>query len=216
MMTPKFVVVAVYCALATAVSLTAAQPAFVFHFDPATVAGIEGSIRFKYDGDDSSVATVSAALDFSHVNQSAVRAFDRTCTEPVTEYKWHIHVQWSSRRRSASFGQCSLRATGNHYDPLFACSPDSEHIDLPQCRAKSANYGCNPKNYAMNPRVCEKGDLSGKFGNFLLNDEQRVTGKWVDKHFPLSSENRPNWSIVLHAVCGNHATRIGCAVEEEA
>ncbi|KAG3079741.1 hypothetical protein PI124_g6667 [Phytophthora idaei] len=212
-MTVKLFVAAVFCAV---VSLAAAQPAFVYHFDAATAAGVEGAIRFKYASDDSSIAVISAALDFSRVNQSAIRAFDRMCVGPVTEYKWHIHVRWASRLRSTSFGQCSLRATGNHYDPLFACSPDSEHIDLPQCKAKSVKYACNPENYARDPRVCEKGDLSGKFGNLVLNDEQKVTGTWVDKHAPLPSENRPSWSIVLHAVCDHHATRFACAKEEEA
>ncbi|KAG7388997.1 ATP-dependent DNA helicase Q4 [Phytophthora pseudosyringae] len=213
-MTLKLVVAAVFCFVAAVVSISDAQPTFVYHFDAATAAGVKGSIRFKYAGNNSSIAVVSAALDFSRVDQSAVQAFDRACVEPVTEYKWHIHARWSSRDRSASFAQCSLRATGNHYDPLFACSPDSEHVDLPRCKAKSAKYTCNPENYAENARLCEKGDLSGKFGNLVLSDEQTVMGKWTDKYFPLPSENRPNWSIVLHAVCGNHATRIACAKEE--
>ncbi|OWY98418.1 hypothetical protein PHMEG_00030826 [Phytophthora megakarya] len=191
-----------------------ANPAFVYHFDAASAAGIEGAIHVNYAGYDSSVATISAALDFSQVDQIAIRAFDRVCVEPVTEYKWHIHVRWSSPQRSASFGKCAIGATGNHLDPLFACSPDSEHIDQPQCKARSLKYACSPANYAKNPLVCEKGDLSGKFGNFVLNDEQKVTGEWVDKHFPLPSENRP--SIVLHAICGNHPVRIACAVEEVA
>ncbi|KAH7464921.1 hypothetical protein PRIC1_009762 [Phytophthora ramorum] len=215
-MSLNLLVTAVFCVIAALVSLTAAQPAFVYHFDADSAAGIEGAIHFKYAGDDSSIATVSAALDFSRVNASAVRAFDRLCAEPVTEYKFHIHVRWSSALRSASFGQCSLRAAGNHYDPLFACSPDSEHVDSPQCRSKVAKYACNPTNYAKDPRVCEEGDLSGKFGNLVLNSEHKAAGTWVDTHFPLASENRPSWSIVLHAVCGAHATRIACAVEEKA
>jgi hypothetical protein len=215
-MTLKLVLAAVYGALVLAVCRATAQPAAAFRLDAASAAGIGGTIRVKYAGYNSSIAAVSAALDFSRVNQSAIQAFDPACSERVTEYKWHIHVRWSARRHSASFGQCALRATDNHYDPLFACSPDSEHIDLPMCRAKSAAYACNPTNYAKDPRSCEKGDLSGKFGNLVLNEEQKVTGEWIDKHFPLPSENRPSWSIVLHAVCNNHSTRVACAVEEKA
>ncbi|KAG6616496.1 uncharacterized protein IUM83_13037 [Phytophthora cinnamomi] len=213
-MTLKLVVFAAYCAVAAIV--VAAQPAFVYRFDAASAAGVEGAIHFKYAGEDSPVAAISAALDFSRVNQSAIRAFDPLCVEPVTQYKWHIHVRWSSRDRSSSFRECSLAATGNHYDPLFACSPDSEHIDTPECQARAAKYACNPRNYAMDPRSCEKGDLSGKFGNLVLNAEQKAFGQWIDKHAPLPTENRPSWSIVLHAVCGNHATRVACAVEEKA
>ncbi|ETK96867.1 hypothetical protein L915_00511 [Phytophthora nicotianae] len=211
-MTLNFFLVAAFYAV---ISLVAAQPVFVYRFDAATAGGVEGTIRFKYASDDSSVAVISAALDFSRVNQSAIRAFDRICAGPVTEYEWHIHVRWASRHRSTAFEHCSLRATGNHYDPLFACGPSSEHIDLPKCKARSAKYACNPENYARNPLYCEKGDLSGKFGNFVLNDEKKMTGTWVDKHAPLPSENRPSWSIVLHAVCDNHTTRFACAKEEE-
>ncbi|GMF65731.1 unnamed protein product [Phytophthora lilii] len=215
-MTLKLVVAVAFCAILAVSSLVAAQPAFVYHFDAASAAGVEGAIHFRYAGDASSSSTVSAALDFSRVNQSAVQSFDRMCAGPVTEYKWHIHVRWSSSQRSASSKQCSMPATGNHYDPLFACSPDSEHVDSPQCKAKIAKYSCNPTSYGKNPRVCEKGDLSGKFGNLVPNKDFKVTATWIDHHFPLPSENRPTWSIVLHAVCGNHATRIACAVEEEA
>ncbi|EGZ15021.1 hypothetical protein PHYSODRAFT_506511 [Phytophthora sojae] len=212
-MTLQLVVFAVYCAVSAVVGHAAAQPAFVYRFDAATAAGVEGAILFKYAGDNSPVAAVSAALDFSRVSQSAIQAFDPRCVEPVTQYKWHIHVRWSSRHRSAAFAQCSARATGNHYDPLFACSPDSQHIDTPQCQARAAEYACNPRNYAKDPRSCEKGDLSGKFGNLVLNADQKAYGKWIDKHAPLPSENRPSWSIVLHAVCGNHTVRMTCAVE---
>ncbi|GMF42661.1 unnamed protein product [Phytophthora fragariaefolia] len=215
-MTTKLAAFAVCCAIATFFALTASQPGLVFRYDAATAAGIDGAIHVKYAGEDSPVAAISAVLDFSRVNQSAIQTFDPSCVTPVAEYKWHIHVRWSSRHSSASFGQCLLPATGNHYDPLFACSADSEHIDAPQCRARATKYSCNPKSYAKSPSSCEKGDLSGKFGNFMLNAEQKASGKWIDQHFPLPSETRPSWSIVLHAVCGNHATRVACAVEEKA
>ncbi|KAG2526921.1 hypothetical protein BBO99_00002651 [Phytophthora kernoviae] len=215
MLTLKAFVTTLLYAIAGPTLHAVTQPTLLFRFDDSSAAGIQGVIHVKYAGDNSTVATIHAALDFSRVNPAAIRAFDRLCTAPVTAFKWHIHVRWSSRMRSASFGQCSLAATGNHYDPLFACSPESEHINSPECKARSTDYACNPQNYALNPRSCEKGDLSGKFGELVLNNNNQAGGTWVDKHFPSSSENRLDWSIVLHAVCGDHTTRVACAVEQE-
>ncbi|RLN87458.1 hypothetical protein BBJ28_00017194 [Nothophytophthora sp. Chile5] len=194
--------------------LAATGPTFVYNYDPAQAAGVAGAIRVHYPSPDSTVAHISVALDFSEVKQSAIRAFSSVCTEPVTAYEWHIHVRWSAPTRSADFGLCSFAATGNHYDPLFACGPDSEHAGSPECKLKTPSYDCNPAGYAVNPLSCEKGDLSGKFGDLVLDSDKKVTGMWVDEHYPLPSENSPEWSIVLHAVCGTNLPRISCAVGE--
>ncbi|POM69217.1 ATP-dependent DNA helicase [Phytophthora palmivora] len=144
----------------TIVSVAAAHsPSYLYKFDAANAAGVDGSIHVKYTGEDSSTATITAALDFSRVDQAKVAAFDGNCTETVTSYKWHIHTKWSS-----------------------------------------------------NPLVCEKGDLSGKFGAFNLDQDSTVSAEWTDEHYPLPAENTATWSIVLHAVCGKETPRIACAV----
>ncbi|POM60106.1 hypothetical protein PHPALM_31076 [Phytophthora palmivora] len=197
----------------TIVSVAAAHsPSYLYKFDAANAAGVDGSIHVKYTGEDSSTATITAALDFSRVDQAKVAAFDGNCTETVTSYKWHIHTKWSSSLTSDSFQQCSKSATDNHYDPLRACGPASEYIAEPECKEKSLTYACNPTNYSTNPLVCEKGDLSGKFGAFNLVQDSTVSAEWTDEHYPLPAENTATWSIVLHAVCGKETPRIACAV----
>uniref|UniRef100_H3GXP3 Uncharacterized protein n=1 Tax=Phytophthora ramorum TaxID=164328 RepID=H3GXP3_PHYRM len=200
------------CALAAALAVVAAQPSYVYKFDAATAGGVDGSIQVKYTGEDSSTATITAALDFSGVDQAEIAAFDGNCTEDVTSWKWHIHTKWNSTLSSDSFKQCSKAATDNHYDPLKACGPASEYVADPECKAKSKSYSCSPANYTADPLVCEKGDLSGKFGAFKLGEGYTVSEEWTDEHYPLPSESTDTWSIVLHAVCSKESPRIACAV----
>ncbi|KAL3663698.1 hypothetical protein V7S43_011113 [Phytophthora oleae] len=197
------------CALAAVVS---AQPSYVYKFDADTAAGIDGSIQVKYAAEDSSTATITASLDFSGVDQAKIAAFDGNCTEDVTSWKWHIHTKWSSTQSSDAYKQCSKAATDNHYDPLKACGSASEYISEPECKAKSKSYACSPSNYTTDPLTCEKGDLSGKFGALKPGEGSTVSEEWTDEHYPLPSENKDTWSIVLHAVCGKEAPRIACAV----
>jgi hypothetical protein len=201
------------CAFAATVAVVAAQPSYVYKFDAANAAGVDGSIHVQYAGENSSTATITAALDFSRVDQTKIVAFDNNCTaDAVTSWKWHIHTKWSSTLSSDSFKQCAKAATANHYDPLRACGPVSEYNAEPECEAKIKDYACNPANYAADPLVCEKGDLSGKFGAFKLGEDSTVSQQWTDEHFPLPSENKDSWSIVLHAMCGQES-RIACALQ---
>lgn len=203
------------CAFAAALAVIAAQPSYVYKFDAANAGGVDGSIQIKYAGEDSSTATISASLDFSQVDQTKIMAFDNNCTnDAVTSWKWHIHTKWNSTLSSGSFKQCAKAATGNHYDPLKACGPVSEYNAEPECEAKSKSYACKPENYTADPLVCEKGDLSGKFGAFKLSEDSTVSAEWTDEHFPLPSENTDTWSIVLHAMCGQES-RIACALRTE-
>ncbi|KAH7464923.1 uncharacterized protein KRP23_12661 [Phytophthora ramorum] len=143
-----------FAAYAFATALTGAaahSPALVYKFDAADAAGVDGSIQVVYAGEDSSTATITAALDFSAVDQAKLAAFDGNCTEAVTSYKWHIHTKWNSTLSSDSFKQCSKAATDNHYDPLRACGTASEYIAEPECKAKSLTYACNPANYTADP-----------------------------------------------------------------
>lgn len=206
-----------WLALATAYfcfHVALAEPTFVYTFDPALPAGISGAISVTYDSPSSSRATLSADLDFANVDVAGIRSLNANCTSAPTEYQWHIHVKWSAApSTSASFEQCAKAATGNHYDPLRACGPNSEFAETPDCLPKIATYACKPSTYAMNPLECEKGDLSGKLGSFKVDaSTQRVVGTWVDDHFPLVSEISPQWNFILHAVCGNATPRVACAL----
>ncbi|EEY60482.1 uncharacterized protein PITG_21024 [Phytophthora infestans T30-4] len=105
-----------------------ALPAYTYTFDPEYSAGVSGTINVQYGGPFSTFAVITTDLDFSDVDQSEIMAFDGNCTEEVTEYKWHIHVKWPHDYDSESFEQCGLAITGNHYDPLKACGPNSEFV----------------------------------------------------------------------------------------
>jgi len=196
------------------------HPTFLYQFDPDTAAGVSGVVQVKYLSADSTVARVTAALDFGGVDQTAIQSFDGNCTAPVTAYKWHVHVKWSDEQpnASASFGDCAKAITGNHYDPLLACGPNSEFVGTDDCPAdRTKNYACSPANYANDPSVCEKGDLAGKFGDLIvdLDDgdyQDTVFGSWIDDSYPTVGENTPEWNVILHAVCGSATPRIACAV----
>lgn len=193
------------------------QPTFVYTFDPASAAGICGTIRVTYDSPESSRATLSADLDFASVDISGIKSLDANCSSPPVEYQWHIHTKWSfpSPSTSASFARCAKTVTGNHYDPLRACGPNSEFAETPECEPNTPVYACTPVRYAADPLVCEKGDLSGKLGSLKVDQStKRVVGTWVDEHFPLVVEISPQWNIILHAVCGSATPRVACALAQ--
>lgn len=200
--------IATLCAFAASVS----GQSYTYTFDAAGGSGIVGNIKVKYGAAGSATATISANLDFSKVDLAALTKADGNCTQEAVEYSWHIHTKWSSQKGSESYGQCSKALTGNHYDPLKACGPNSEYADTDTCKAKIPNYACNPANYAKDCGFCEKGDLSGKMGKFKLDANKKVSGTWTDVDYPSPSENTPQWNMMLHAVCGKAAPRVACAV----
>ena len=136
----------------------------------------------------------------------------------VMQFQYHIHVHWNASpasKTSDAFTGCGKPVTGNHYDPEKACGPSSEFAGTKECEGRASAYKCTPAAYAKDHSVCEKGDLSGKGGNFVLGENGFVIAEWRDSHFPLPSERTPHWSIVLHAVCGSATPRIACAVGVE-
>lgn len=193
----------------------------VYSFERATAAGVDGALTVRHSDGESAAAWLLASLDFSTLALDAVRAADPQCAHlaAAPQFQYHIHVDWkNASRASGSFAECAKSATGNHYDPDFACGPSSEHVGSAQCASKTPHYHCSPVRYAQDASVCEKGDLSGKVGNLVVNADGFASGEWKDPHFPIYDERRPHWSIVLHAVCGSATPRIACAVgvEEDA
>ncbi|GLD98144.1 hypothetical protein PINS_up006841 [Pythium insidiosum] len=196
---------------ALALAATASAQTFVYEFDGATT-GVQGNIKVQYASPASTKATVSADLDFSKVDLAELQKFEGNCSSEVTEFTWHIHVKWSSAKTSEKLAQCGLALTGNHYDPTFACGPNSEHFQDPKCADKIKSYTCNPASYAKDPLACEKGDLSGKFGRLKLDGSKKVRSSWTDEHYPALLENSPQWNMIVHAVCGKATPRVACAV----
>ncbi|GLD98145.1 hypothetical protein PINS_up006842 [Pythium insidiosum] len=196
------------CALAVAAGAASAQT-YVYEFDAAS-SGVQGNIKVEYAAADSSKASITADLDFAKVDVAEIQKADANCTSEVAAYKWHIHVKWSSPKTNDKFAMCSLANAGNHYDPLFACGPASEYFQDPKCADKIKSYACNPTSYAADPSKCEKGDLSGKYGEMKLDANKKVRMTWTDDNFPREKEFTAQWNMLLHASCGK-APRVACA-----
>ena len=81
--------------------------------------------------------------------------------EAGTPLGYHLHSTWDNAV-SSSTSVCGPDATGGHYDPTYMCGPASEANSSNQC--KNANYQCSTDQ----PNKCERGDLSGKFGNLIV------------------------------------------------
>lgn len=148
---------------------------------------------------------------------------------------YHIHSysvanENAGTTSSADPSVCTL--AGGHYDPSFACSASSESIAT-SCAAIGRNslggynYQCSNINF-QNGQVnaCELGDLSGKFGPILddNNDMIYTSGGFVNSYDPIpvydynfkAYSDRVNppigqtWaSLVVH--CGQTTTRVLCA-----
>ncbi|RHZ01177.1 hypothetical protein DYB35_010010 [Aphanomyces astaci] len=178
-------------------------------FDPWMTGGVSGSIIT----DVGAVSTsIKADLDLTDADWAALTAFDGNCTSvAVTDFAWHIHTQWNNNENHSSglTNDCAIANTANHFDPNFACGPNSDNIKSPQCANKT--YGCNATLYANNPDVCEKGDLSGKLGKMKAVNG-KIAATWIDKgNYPTVAEHKITWNIVLHAVCGTATPRFVCA-----
>ncbi|ETV85136.1 hypothetical protein H257_02982 [Aphanomyces astaci] len=183
---------------------------FVYH--PKTAGGVKGFIRVRYLYRHSKYvgAVIVANLDVKHAQGDALHKSDAKCVGPIKQFKWHIHTKWENPTSSGSLSACSLAKTSNHYDPDYACGPASEHVTEAKCKALTPHYKCTPHTYKANPKACEKGDLSGKLGDFHVK-KGKIRGKWYDPHFPKPSEVTPSWNIILHAVCGADTPRFVCA-----
>ncbi|CAB9517088.1 DNA helicase [Seminavis robusta] len=81
---------------------------------------------------------------------------------------YHLHTTWVNAAHS-SLTECGADFTGGHYDPTYKCGPASEAKDDSQCT--NANYECNTNH----PYKCERGDLSGKYGALVVQNDWTAT-----------------------------------------
>ncbi|CAK4505528.1 unnamed protein product [Aphanomyces euteiches] len=172
--------------------------------------GIFGTVTVVHR--QSGGAKIVADLDVSQVDKSALDTVDANCASAVVSaYKWHIHTKWThgDALTSGVFGQCSLAAAGNHYDPDFACGPNSEYVTHDKCKPITPLYNCTPASYATNQLACERGDLSGKVGDMKVIDG-KIYHSWFDEHYP-AVKATPEWNMLLHAICNKATPRVACA-----
>ncbi|OQS03517.1 microtubule-associated protein, partial [Thraustotheca clavata] len=179
----------------------------VYNFDPSASGGVRGSILVKHLEKG---AEITADLDLTRVNWDALTNVDGNCTGSIATFKWHIHTKWTNSASSGFLSDCSLAKAGNHFDPTYACGPNSEHSTEDRCTPLIPKYKCTPETYAANPLSCESGDLSGKVGAMKAVDG-KIQQKFVDINYPPPSDVTAQWNLMLHAVCGSNTPRFICA-----
>jgi hypothetical protein len=187
----------------------------IFTYVPESVGGVSGSITVALN--DQSLASIAAVLNVSQVNWTSLSDYDANCSGPVTEFAWYLHNKLNSTNRSAFSSGCSFTHAGYHYDPDFACGPNSDKIETTQCHTKvnvpGFHYDCSPSH----SQGCEMGDLSGRLGYLQLTTDSTtmIHQSWTNVSFPNLYESPSSWSIMIHAVCNEQAVpRLTCASAE--
>ena len=88
--------------------------------------GVSGFITVKYLAEG---AQIGADLGVSKTSWDTLAKVDGSYIGAILTFKWHTHTVWKSTSTSGFSGQCPLVASGNYYDPLFTCCPNSDHDD---------------------------------------------------------------------------------------
>lgn len=140
---------------------------------------------------------------------------------------YHIHSYWkNSTVTSSANDYCSRSLTGNHFDPTFACSANSEYIDnycssMNRTSSKGYTYNCTTSVYnAGYYSYCELGDLSSKNGivypasssdlRFKLSKSVVDYQGFYHRNYLNSDKNTEMWSsIIFH--CAENKNRLVCA-----
>ncbi|ETV65312.1 hypothetical protein H257_17913 [Aphanomyces astaci] len=147
------------------IPISPASATVVYTFNPTTSGGVAGTITTLV----STAATViTADLDVAKANWTALNTADGNCTN-VTDNPGKVSELTTG---------CLFAKTGNHSDTDYACGPNSDHIKEMTCAHKT--YGCNTTSYAEAPGVCEKGDLSGKFGTMKAVSD-KISETYVER-----------------------------------
>ena len=125
---------------------------------------------------------------------------------------YHLHTTWINAVDS-SRTECGADVTGGHYDPTFKCGPASEAKNEPQCM--NANYECSHSD----PNKCERGDLSGKFGALVVEDDFTATKTISDDNQGAtmqdfvednSSRDASRWSSIVFHDLAKEGERVLC------
>ena len=148
-----------------------------FQYTPAGAGAKKRAVGFAtLDGPE-----IAMELDFGALSAPEFATFAASCSDGI---KYHIHDAWNPAIAAhTSFfdttgAQCTAAVVGGHYDPGLACGTKSAKIGTDcvatgkatsTCPAFRPAYACSPESYKTDPYGCEMGDLSGKFGNLLLD-----------------------------------------------
>lgn len=180
-----------------------------------------GSIGYFSASIFNGTGTYSFSLDLTSFNTG-------TC-DLSKGLTYHFHTYWNNNTvTSSSNSYCGASYTGFHFDPNFACGPNSQDANTGKCAALNRTttskppyvYSCNPTNY-QNGRYayCETGDISNKFGYAFAKPGTRIfeeLNPLVDYQPPYDANYKQGdamsyqWqSIVFH--CAETNARLVCA-----
>lgn len=164
--------------------------------------GVTGYIKAQYVNED--VVDFDVNIDLGDFQPDAGEL------SSGMELTWHLHTEWNNKNiHSGANNQCAFSLAGNHYDPAVACSPNSEWVNSdgicygPDGEvANSTDYMCAPTSAQT---MCERGDISGKLGPFIVSSnsdgDMKIQFKGRDDYFAPETKARSeakNWSFVVH------------------
>lgn len=124
---------------------------------------------------------------------------------PSGTLDWHIHESWHTHSETSSLEDCGADKTGDHFDPTFGCSPDSQYADGLCYVVRGGTQTCD---LHTDFSTCEVGDMSGKVGRMSLNSSVQT---WHDP-FSCNVEKYRGRAVVLHCCSLEGCSpRIACA-----
>ena len=162
--------------------------------------------------DNKRLVEITADIDFK--NFSGLTAKDKL--------DWSLNTSWNSAKTSLTGKKsCKVEKTGYHYDPKVKCGPLSDKTIRSTQSARVINNLClnkngeqvSPNTYECsqeNTKLCERGDLSGKFGQLKVKSKMPTFKKFVDDNFVSKKEAKdPNYDFSFVLTKGDK--RILCA-----
>lgn len=156
-----------------------------------------------------------------------VSSFDPGDCDLSEGLSYHIHTYWTNTSTTSGAGAyCGASYTGGHFDPNLACSASSQSastlcVDIGRTvdSVPSYAYSCSGNYETGHYAYCEVGDLSGKFGLAMPNEDGTAfdqTTNLVDymppyiANYKTADEMSYPWqSVVFH--CKQGGTRLFCA-----
>ena len=167
----------------------------------------EGMIEARYlSSNDKRLVEITVDIDFKKFRG----------LKDKDKLEWSINTSWNSKKTALTGKKgCKVERTRHHYDPKVRCGPLSEKvlsvsneiqvIKDAMCvkkdgeRVGTNSYECSKKN----TKLCERGDLSGKFGKLKVKSELntlKTFKKVVDDNFASTdvvSDSNDDFSFVL-------------------
>ncbi|KAF8821135.1 hypothetical protein IE077_002432 [Cardiosporidium cionae] len=161
-------------------------------------------------------------LDIS-LNMEILRTtFSDQCEDGFSSLTYHDHVDWIYGNETVLNDEGLCTFAGSHYDPGYACGPTGHSnctkYGIPGSSALlhttyyTGNYTCNPEIYKSFPYSCHVGDITGKFGAFLVPNPSNKTIRFIRVLYdPYSAQTCNAGSLFKSAVMHcNSGFRLFC------